>query len=252
MTQERKDDNDEYPPKDDPKDDDNSESIGNEEEEASICTKINTENNKTTIKLKCQNCHRLARNDCTGKLCIRCCQDTNCKVHQELKAKQQWKEDVMNGTTDIQLQAKQKRRKAIPKGRFKEKAFRYMNDTVVIWDLQTTLNPTLAISSQNSLPKQSLPSQLSSPATNHHHHPTTTSSSSTTSSTLLKQYQNDLKIKEEILRRSRKNNQTTAYSQNPHQQNYRRYKRNYRYTSKRFRSIVQDLYQKTTKTTTSS
>ena len=153
----------------------------------------------------------------------------------------------MNGLTDIQLQAKQKRRKAIPKGRFKEKAFRYMNDTVVIWDLQTTLNPTLAISSQNSLPKQpALPSQLLSPTANHHHHPTTTSSSSSTisSSTLLKQYQNDLKIKEEILRRSRKNNQTTAYSQNPHQQNYRRYKRNYRYTSKRFRSILQDLYQK--------
>jgi hypothetical protein len=42
----------------------------------------------------------------------------------------------MNGTTDLQLQAKLKRSKIILPKRFKEPNFKYMGDTVVVWDMR--------------------------------------------------------------------------------------------------------------------
>ena len=42
----------------------------------------------------------------------------------------------MNGTTEVQLQAKLKRSKIILPKRFKEPNFKYMGDTVVVWDIR--------------------------------------------------------------------------------------------------------------------
>lgn len=72
---------------------------------------------------------------CTQSACLACCEDKTCVTHKEVRAHAQWKEQVLAGTTDLQLLAKEKRSKAIPVGRFKEQNFSYLGDTVVLWDL---------------------------------------------------------------------------------------------------------------------
>ena len=63
-------------------------------------------------------------------------------THNEVREQAQWKEQVLAGTTPLQLMAKEKRSKAIPAGRFKERDFSYLGDTVVLWDLEQYLaNP---------------------------------------------------------------------------------------------------------------
>jgi hypothetical protein len=160
----------------------------------------------------------------------------------------------MNGTTDIQQKAKYKKFRAIPKGRFKEIEFKYMNDTVVLFDLRTLLEPSLpssqsqsqkesttSIEQQNNGPSLTSPSLLpsvdgaSSGAGNN------TASSSTTvtnfacasaSASDIAKYNNDIKIKDEILRKSRKN----AYIYDE--------RGGVRSNRKNIRNIIDNLYQK--------
>lgn len=184
-------------------------------------------NNNNPAKLKCVKCFRAARKDCTGNLCIRCCTDENCVVHQEQRARAKWKEDVIAGITEIQQKAKHKRARAIPKKRFKEAAFRYMNDTVVLWDMRTVLEPSPPLQQSND-EQQTTTTTTFTTAT------TTTSSSS---SAAMARYQSDLKVREEILRRSRKNNESHHGSATTN------LRRNYCGTKKRFRSVMENLYQ---------
>eukprot|EP00536_Pseudo-nitzschia_multiseries_P014545 jgi/Psemu1/262248/estExt_Genewise1Plus.C_7210022 len=134
---------------------------------------------------KCLKCPRIARKDCIGLLCIRCCTDKTCVAHEEQRAKARWKEDVTSGTTEIQQAAKAKRALKLIRGRFRESEFQYINDTVVLWDLRT----------------------------------------------------NDLKIKEDILRRCRKN--SSYFARKPVNA-----RRDYSRTKKRFRRVMEDLYQR--------
>jgi hypothetical protein len=184
--------------------------------------------------------------DCTGGLCIRCCTDKNCAVHEEQRAKARWKEAVIEGTTEIQLRARHKRARAIPKGRFKERAFRYMNDTVVLWDLRTVLEPSLPEQQQRRHQQSSAPVVVPPrDGEPREKTPTTTTAATATnfasvSATAMAQYQNDLKTREEILRRSRKNNHSSSKVGDTKTKVVRR---NYRGTKKRFQSVMEDLYQ---------
>ena len=72
---------------------------------------------------------------CTKSACLACCDDKTCVTHKEVREHAQWKEQVLAGTTPLQLLVKEKRSKAIPAGRFKEQDFSYLGDTVVLWDL---------------------------------------------------------------------------------------------------------------------
>jgi hypothetical protein len=53
----------------------------------------------------------------------------------QIKEKQQWKEQVLAGTTDIQKQAREKRQLLLCKKRFREPGFKYVGDTVMIWNI---------------------------------------------------------------------------------------------------------------------
>ena len=217
--------------------------------------------------------------DCTGSLCIRCCTDETCAVHEEQRVKARWKEAVTNGTTKIQLTAKAKRARRIPKGRFKEKEFNYMNDTVVLWDLRTVLEPppphkqaaivvavaALATTEQRSSSYGTPSSQLSAspsggggggcaPAKKNTAANVPTSSTNTNtninttiSASDIAKYNNDLKIKEEILRRSRKNNSQQHDDEKRRRSVVVDVRRDYRRNTKRFRSVVEDMYQKSLK-----
>jgi len=141
----------------------------------------------------------------------------------------------MNGTSDIQILAKTKRLRAIPPKRFKEKEFKYMNDTVLLWDLRSVLQPsyplptptTIITAAQTTTTTTTtvtrlLPSPLPSTSTTTNSNSTTTSNNSTPtpatataatttivyvppSSELIAKYHNDSKIKDDILRKSGKN-----------------------------------------------
>ena len=79
---------------------------------------------------------------CTQSACLACCDDSACSVHIEAREQAKWKDQVRAGTTPLQLQAKDKRSKKIPPGRFKESKIGYLGDTVVVWDLhQYMANP---------------------------------------------------------------------------------------------------------------
>jgi hypothetical protein len=146
-------------------------------------------------------------------MCAKCCTDTKCEIHEQQRQKAIWKENVLQGKTDIQLAAAEKRRLKLPKGRFKEPAFRYLGDTVIIWDIRQCLLP-------EQFPKQ----QQSS------------SSCNFTSSSLggMEQHQQSSSMNstvvEEILNRARKRNRLTQHN------------KVLRNNKKRFRRVIEDLY----------
>ena len=141
----------------------------------------------------------------------------------------------MNGTTDIQQKAKYKKLRAIPKGRFKEIEFKYMNDTVVLFDLRTLLEPSLPSQSQKESQKESTTSieqnngsSLASPSLL----PSVDGASVSASASDIAKYNNDIKIKDEILRKSRKN----AYVYDE--------RGGVRSNRKNIRNIIDNLYRK--------
>lgn len=95
---------------------------------------------KKTLALPFCSCFFFLFQACIQSLCNKCCIDDNCTVHREQREKAAWKDSVMKGTSDVQQKANLKRSKIILAKRFKEPHFKYMGDTVVIWDLRTCLD----------------------------------------------------------------------------------------------------------------
>jgi len=93
---------------------------------------------------KCNQCGKVARKGCIQNLCVKCCTDDKCDVHKEQREKAAWKEQVMNGTTDVQKEAQWKRSRMIPRhprrSLFRETNFKYLGDTVIVWDLRLCMN----------------------------------------------------------------------------------------------------------------
>lgn len=85
---------------------------------------------------KCGKCQkRVASKGCVVSCCVQCCDDETCEKHLQVKEKQKWKEQVLAGTTEIQEQAREKRQRLLHKKRFREPGFKYVGDTVVIWNI---------------------------------------------------------------------------------------------------------------------
>mmetsp|Transcript_73444 Transcript_73444/g.212724 ORF Transcript_73444/g.212724 Transcript_73444/m.212724 type:complete len:162 (+) Transcript_73444:73-558(+) len=89
---------------------------------------------------KCSKCSRKARKGCTQSVCLKCCTDLeHCSVHREQREQAAFREQVLEGTTEVQLALKSKQSRLINKGRFHETGFTYMGDTVIIWNLRDYL-----------------------------------------------------------------------------------------------------------------
>ena len=144
-------------------------------------------------------------------MCAKCCTDSKCEIHELQRQKAIWKEQVLQGTTDVQLAAAEKRRLKLPKGRFKEPSFRYLGDTVIIWDIRQCLFPEQH--RQNSGTSSSLAVD---------NNRTEKKGKSSMSSAVV----------EDILSRARKRNRFTAMGSSKVIRNNR----------KRFRRVIEDLY----------
>eukprot|EP00537_Pseudo-nitzschia_pungens_P005921 CAMPEP_0172358336 /NCGR_PEP_ID=MMETSP1060-20121228/2659_1 /TAXON_ID=37318 /ORGANISM="Pseudo-nitzschia pungens, Strain cf. cingulata" /LENGTH=1040 /DNA_ID=CAMNT_0013079501 /DNA_START=152 /DNA_END=3275 /DNA_ORIENTATION=- len=195
------------------------------------CPDPSEETRKTTWSSlaiqKCLKCPRVARKDCIGLLCIRCCTDKTCVAHEEQRAKTRWKVDVTSGTTQIQQAAKTKRARKLVRGRFRESEFQYINDTVVLWDLRTVLEPEppqssgvgskatlkgaptddkqqsetgkLSSSASSDCGKTAPPTAVSSVDANNSSASSSCPATGPVSVTAMTNYKNGLKIKEDIL-----------------------------------------------------
>jgi hypothetical protein len=97
---------------------------------ASAAPSASTENKKC---FKCQK--RMPSKGCVMACCVQCCDDETCEKHLQIKEKQRWKEQVLAGTTELQKQAREKRQLLLYKKRFREPGFKYVGDTVVIWNI---------------------------------------------------------------------------------------------------------------------
>lgn len=73
---------------------------------------------------------------CSQLACIACCSDLQCEGHKEARDVALWKNQVLQGTTDVQKKLKAKRESAILPGSFRESGFRFMNETIMIWNRQ--------------------------------------------------------------------------------------------------------------------
>ena len=93
----------------------------------------NSPTSATGICAKCSK--RKAREGCTQTCCVQCCEDSDCQVHKKAKEQRHWREQVLAGTTEIQRFAAEKRRQKLA-GRWREPAFVYMGETIVLWDLR--------------------------------------------------------------------------------------------------------------------
>ena len=89
-----------------------------------------------TLCVFCQK--RNASKDCPATACTNCCPTTpdKCPKHAAVRAKQAWRQQVLDGRTTEQQLAAEKRRSLLPKHRFRESGFVYTGDTVVIWNLR--------------------------------------------------------------------------------------------------------------------
>ena len=156
-------------------DDDND---GNNNDNINDHTGINSNNDTASLKnvksiskptrMKCQKCNiRFGKEGCIHQWCSQCCiVDDDCVVHQKQRAMSLWKDQVLMGTTPIQLQAQERRKLRIRIGSgmesinnatcctatsstpttnsnhkrkrnfFYEPNFVYQGDTIVIWDIQ--------------------------------------------------------------------------------------------------------------------
>ena len=117
-----------------------------------ICTILPGSTTETQSKCSSTVCHgkcpkcgsKQTRIACTQNSCVRCCDDTTCQVHSKAKAQRNWKEQVLAGTTEIQILAKELRRRRLPPGRFRETRFLFSGDTLRLWDLRAICqNPKL-------------------------------------------------------------------------------------------------------------
>lgn len=149
----------------------------------------------------------------------------HCTVHQDQRAKAQWKAQVLAGTTAIQQAAQLKRSRKLPKRRYGEHAFVYMNDTVVLWDLRTVLAPALPVvasSSSSSGTAGATGAAGALPGTA----VASSSSSSHSTTASLAHYQNAVKLRDAILRKAGKNV----------------YKRGLRSNRQQIRTVIDTLY----------
>jgi hypothetical protein len=71
---------------------------------------------------------------CIQSACLSCCSDLQCEGHREARENAQWKEAVLNGTTEIHIKAKVKRASAVLPGSFREPGFLYLHQTITLWD----------------------------------------------------------------------------------------------------------------------
>ena len=67
---------------------------------------------------------------CLRYACFKCCDDMTCKSHQERRKK----ERIYDGTAPANMQAARKRSLAIRTGTFRESAFRYLGETLLVWN----------------------------------------------------------------------------------------------------------------------
>lgn len=61
-------------------------------------------------------------------------------MHKEQRDQAAFREQILSGTTDVQLALQAKRSKIVVKGRFREPGFAYMGDTVIIFSLKEYLS----------------------------------------------------------------------------------------------------------------
>lgn len=79
---------------------------------------------------------------CSQQACIKCCTDDQCEGHREQREKEKEKLLISEGRHPLQLYAKMQRTSAVKPGAFREPAFRYHGETLLIWDIQTFMkNP---------------------------------------------------------------------------------------------------------------
>eukprot|EP00977_Amphora_coffeiformis_P015495 scaffold4525_cov132-Amphora_coffeaeformis.AAC.3 len=133
-----------------PKEDEDEDDIVKEEEEAAVAAATTTTTTTSppsaakVTTLLCRQCQkRHAHRECPAHACHVCCTTTatttTCPKHAAMRAKQQWRQRVLEGKTDVQLFAAAKRKALLPKhgGKFhRESGFVYAGDTVVIWNLR--------------------------------------------------------------------------------------------------------------------
>lgn len=74
--------------------------------------------------------------ECSQQACAQCCTDDQCEGHQQFRLR----ESIINGTHPIQITAKQQRALAVQSNTFREKAFKYMGETVLIWHFDEFMN----------------------------------------------------------------------------------------------------------------
>lgn len=99
---------------------------------SSLCT---AKCESTTDKCSICGIRRLTK-CCSAKACLQCCVDTNCLGHKKARANALFRQRVLAKTTPVQQEAARIRSMKISSLRFKEAGFKYIGDTVVIWNLR--------------------------------------------------------------------------------------------------------------------
>lgn len=67
--------------------------------------------------------------------CLNCCSDVNCPAHLEGRQQRKQRTALLEGTSEISILAAQKRELAVQPGVYKEASFRFMGETLTIWNL---------------------------------------------------------------------------------------------------------------------
>lgn len=79
---------------------------------------------------------------CSQLACIKCCTDIDgCEGHRALREEKRRQDEILAGTSAVNVRAAKQRKMAVTPGAFPgEPAFRYLQESLVVWDCRQYLD----------------------------------------------------------------------------------------------------------------
>ena len=87
-------------------------------------------------------CLHVLHTACSQLACIKCCTDIDgCEGHRALREEKRRQDEILAGTSAVNVRAAKQRKMAVTPGAFPgEPAFRYLQESLVVWDCRRYLD----------------------------------------------------------------------------------------------------------------
>jgi len=122
---------------------------------AFVCVAFVSEHSPYVFELNSIHCFSIAINGCyyyyyyyhhcaacSQLACMKCCTDIDgCEGHRAMREEKRRQEEILDGTSAVNVRAAKQRRMTVTPGAFPgEPAFRYLQESLIVWDCRQYLD----------------------------------------------------------------------------------------------------------------